>query len=41
MQDAREEAEAILQHDPALAGYPVLRARVERMFAARDDEAFN
>lgn len=41
MQDAREEAETILQHDPALAGYPVLRARVERMFAARDDEAFN
>lgn len=41
MQDARKEAEAILQHDPALAGYPVLRARVERMFAARDDEAFN
>nr|WP_295944814.1 ATP-dependent DNA helicase RecG [uncultured Agathobaculum sp.] len=41
MQDAREEAEAILQHDPALGGYPVLRARVERMFAARDDEAFN
>lgn len=41
MQDAREEAEAILQHDPALEGYPVLRARVERMFAARDDEAFN
>ena len=41
MQHAREEAEAILQHDPALDGYPELRERVQRMFAARDDEAFN
>ena len=41
MQDAREEAEAILAADPLLAGYPVLRERVQRMFAERDDEAFN
>ena len=41
MQDAREEAEAILQHDPTLSGYPLLYDRVQRMFAARDDEAFN
>ena len=41
MQDAREEAETILQHDPALSGYPLLYDRVQRMFAARDDEAFN
>lgn len=41
MQDAREEAEAILQQDPALSGYPLLYDRVQRMFAARDDEAFN
>ena len=41
MQHAREEAEAILQHDPALDGYPELRERVQRMFEERDDEAFN
>lgn len=41
MQDAREEAETILQHDPTLSGYPLLYDRVQRMFAARDDEAFN
>lgn len=41
MQDAREEAETILQHDPTLSGYPLLYNRVQRMFAARDDEAFN
>ena len=41
MQDAREEAEAILQHDPTLSRYPLLYDRVQRMFAARDDEAFN
>ena len=41
MQSAREEAEAILAADPRLAGYPALCARVQRMFAARDDEAFN
>ena len=41
MQHAREEAEAILQHDPTLDGYPELRERVQRMFEERDDEAFN
>ena len=41
MQDAREEAETILQQDPTLSGYPLLYDRVQRMFAARDDEAFN
>ncbi|MCI7126202.1 MAG: ATP-dependent DNA helicase RecG [Agathobaculum sp.] len=41
MQSAREEAEAILAADPGLAGYPELRARVQRMFAQRGDEAFN
>lgn len=41
MQSAREEAEALLTLDPAMHGYPVLRERVERMFAASGDEAFN
>ena len=41
MQSAREEAEAILAADPRLEGYPTLSARVQRMFAARDDEVFN
>ena len=41
MQSAREEAEAILSADPELEGYPLLRERVQRMFAERDDEAFN
>ncbi|MDY3619280.1 ATP-dependent DNA helicase RecG [Agathobaculum sp.] len=41
MQSAREEAEELLAHDPALAAYPTLRERVERMFAASGDEAFN
>lgn len=41
MQQAREEAEQILASDPRLEGYPELRARVRRMFEARDDEAFN
>lgn len=41
MQSAREEADALLAADPTLAGYPILCERVQRMFAARDDEAFN
>lgn len=41
MQSAREEAEALLAHDPALETYPLLRERVGRMFAASGDEAFN
>lgn len=41
MQQAREEAEQILASDPRLEGYPELRARVRRMFEARNDEAFN
>ena len=41
MQQAREEAEQILASDPRLESYPELRARVRRMFEARDDEAFN
>ena len=41
MQSAREEAEAILAADPPLSGYPLLKDRVHRMFAERDDEAFN
>ncbi len=41
MQAAREQAEAILTSDPTLAGYPVLRDRVQRMFQTRSDEAFN
>ena len=40
MQSAREEAEDILRHDPALDGYPELQARVQRMFAERE-ETFN
>ena len=41
MQSPREEAEAVLAADPRLEGYPTLSARVQRMFAARDDEVFN
>lgn len=41
MQDAREEAEAILRDNPLLAGYPALRARVERMFRPDSGEIFN
>ncbi len=41
MQDAREEAEAILQEDPLLCGYPALRERVERMFRPDSGEIFN
>ena len=40
MQSAREEAEDILRHDPTLDGYPELQARVQRMFAERE-ETFN
>ncbi|MDO5142952.1 MAG: ATP-dependent DNA helicase RecG [Eubacteriales bacterium] len=41
MQAAREEAEAILSADPQLAGYPLLRDRVQRLLAAEQDGAFN
>ena len=41
MQNAREEAEALLAVDPTLAGYPILLDRVQRMFAEQNDEAFN
>ena len=41
MQNAREEAEALLSADPTLAGYPILLDRVQRMFAEQHDEAFN
>ncbi len=41
MQDAREEAEAILRTDPQLEAYPVLRARIERMFRPENGEIFN
>ena len=41
MQNAREEAEALLAADPTLAGYPILLDRVQRMFAEQNDEAFN
>ena len=41
MQNAREEAEALLSADPTLAGYPILLDRVQRMFAEQNDEAFN
>ena len=41
MQCAREEAEALLHDDPALAGYPLLRERVDRMFRADSGEIFN
>ena len=41
MQNAREEAEALLAADPTLSGWPLLKERVHRMFAERDDEAFN
>lgn len=36
MTSAQEEAALLLEADPALAGYPALRARVERMFRAAD-----
>ena len=41
MQNAREEAEALLAADPSLSGWPLLKERVHRMFSERDDEAFN
>ena len=41
MQNAREEAEALLSADQTLAGYPILLDRVQRMFAEQNDEAFN
>ena len=41
MQCAREEAEALLHDDPAFAGYPLLRERVDRMFRADSGEIFN
>ena len=41
MQNAREEAEVLLAADPSLSGWPLLKERVHRMFAERDDEAFN
>lgn len=41
MQDARDEAEALLAADPALAAYPRLRARLDRMFREDADEVFN
>ena len=41
MQDAREEAEAILRADPQLEAYPVLRARIERMFRPENGGIFN
>ena len=41
MQNAREEAEALLAADPSLSGWPLLKERVHRMFAERNDEAFN
>ena len=41
MQNAREEAEALLSADPTLAGYPILLDRVQRMFAEQNDDAFN
>jgi len=41
MQNARDEAEALLQSDPGLEIYPELRARVNRMFDERNEEVFN
>ncbi len=41
MQDAEKEAVIILSDDPSLGNYPLLRERVERMFAWENEEAFN
>ena len=41
MQQAREEAERLLAHDPHLTRYPALRERVERMFRPESGEIFN
>ena len=41
MQSAREEAETLLDCDPALEQYPALRERVEKMFADAGDSVFN
>lgn len=41
MQYAREEAESLLEKDPQLQRYPLLRARVEKMFADSADSMYN
>jgi len=41
MQNACDEAENLLQKDPTLAGYPVLRERVERLFSTDENEVFS
>ncbi len=41
MQNACNEAENLLQKDPTLAGYPVLRERVERLFSTDENEVFS
>ena len=41
MQDARREAEALLQDDPQLERCPALRRRVERLFRPDNGEIFN
>lgn len=41
MQEARVEAEDILQKDPALEKYPVLREHVQKMFAKSEGEVYN
>lgn len=42
LEHAQQEAAALLAHDPMLAGYPALRARVARMFhTAQRGDIFN
>ncbi len=41
MQNARDEAEALLESDPRLEGYPKLKERVSRMFSDGNEEVFN
>ncbi len=41
MQNARDEAEALLESAPRLEGYPELKERASRMFSDGSDEAFN
>ena len=41
MQNAREEAEALLEKDPCFTAYPELRTRVEKMFSDAADTVYN
>lgn len=41
MQSAREEAEALLENDPRMLKYPLLKERVDKMFSDSADSIYN